>query len=60
MRHSWKGGDLKYCIFLTAPDKYPDNFRGNPKGAETLDIVWTVSTLVNLVKSLLDLHDSSY
>ena len=32
-------------VLSTAPDKYPDNFRGNPKRAEELDIVWTVSTL---------------
>ena len=30
-------------VLSTAPDKYPDNFRGNPKRAEELDIVWTVS-----------------
>ena len=36
---------LKIFVLLTAPDKYPDHFRGNAKGTEKLDIVWTVSRL---------------
>ena len=36
---------LKIFVLLTAPDKYPDHFRGNAKGTEKLDIVWTVSSL---------------
>ena len=36
---------LKIFVLLTAPDKYPDHFRGNPMGAGYLDILWTVSIL---------------
>ena len=34
-----------YVGFFIAPDKWPDNFRGIPGKAETLDIGWSVSTL---------------
>ena len=36
---------LKNFVLLTAPDKYPNYFRGNPMGAGYLDILWTVSIL---------------
>ena len=36
---------LKIFVLLTAPDKYPDHFRGNSMGAGYLDILWTVSIL---------------
>ena len=38
---------LSYFILssVPVPDKYPDNFRGIPKRAGELDIVWTVSNI---------------
>ena len=51
-----KGADCKFPnFFLTAPEKWPDNFRGIPGKAEELTIAWTVRNIIfnSIIKSFL-------